>query len=359
MKPKPNQITTANAGWASAKRTITTVQPNVPTGAAGPCRRRKPPVHLRLTFLVLLVALPGCASMGRRLTLPGSYLKPPATSVPASGDYEMAEVVATSGETVVTQFGQALDAEGRVRADWRQSVTVLFAYGNRMSIAASQPIFSELRRSGVNVMLFDYPGYGMSGGTPSEAGCYAACEAAYHQLVTHQQVLQERIVPIGLSLGCGVALELSTKRDVAGVVLVVPFTRTRDVGTDNLAWYLRWAVPLLARGARFDNLSKLPGLRAPLLLVSASRDQLTSEARTQQLLQAAHHAKITHVRVEADHNGAWQAAKDLVFRWLAERQDFGKAGELPPRNNLIQPTSTAVMGPAGAGPAPVSGVAEH
>ena len=36
----------------------------------------------------------------------------------------------------------------------------------------------------VAVLLFDYPGYGKSGGAPSEAGCYAAADAAYQPFAT-------------------------------------------------------------------------------------------------------------------------------------------------------------------------------
>ena len=45
------------------------------------------------------------------------------------------------------------------------------------------------------MMLFDYPGYGKSGGTPSERGCYSAGESALHWL--HET---KRVAPGGIIL---------------------------------------------------------------------------------------------------------------------------------------------------------------
>src|SRR5262249_6996755 len=50
------------------------------------------------------------------------------------------------------------------------------------------------------VLIFDYPGYGRSGGKPSEAGCYAAADAAYDWLV-QKRVPAQRILPYGRSPG--------------------------------------------------------------------------------------------------------------------------------------------------------------
>ena len=41
---------------------------------------------------------------------------------------------------------------------------------------------------GLAVLIFDYPGYGRSGGRPSEAGCYAAADAAHDWLTAPGRV---------------------------------------------------------------------------------------------------------------------------------------------------------------------------
>lgn len=282
------------------------------------------------SLLVVLMLCAGCASLGRRAALPGSHLKPPASTLSASSEYELADLSTSSGHTIKAQFGQALAPDGSSTLDWRERIAVVFCYGNRMSIAASQSMFLDLRRMGANVVVFDYPGYGMSPGTPSEEGCYGGAEAAYRFLVERKGIPGRQIVAAGLSLGCSVALELAARRETSGVILVVPFTRTHDVGEDHLSWYVRWAAPMLARQVRFDNLTKISRVSVPLLLVSASRDQLTSSQRTDQIVNEAARAQLTHIRIDADHDGAWGAATGQVSRWLAERgiQEVRQKGSL-------------------------------
>ena len=43
--------------------------------------------------------------------------------------------------------------------------------------------FERFRRLGVNVLIPEYVGYGMSGGKPSERGCRGTADAAYEYLV--------------------------------------------------------------------------------------------------------------------------------------------------------------------------------
>src|SRR5207244_2824131 len=65
---------------------------------------------------------------------------------------------------------------------------------------------------GESILIFDYPGYGRSEGTPSEAGCYAAGQAAYDWLVREQKISPGRIVIFGESLGGGVAVDLASRQ---------------------------------------------------------------------------------------------------------------------------------------------------
>src|SRR5690606_3701435 len=106
--------------------------------------------------------------------------------------------------------------------------------------------------------------------------------------------------------GGGVAVDLASRMPVAALMLVVPFTRTRDVGKDNLGWYFRWASPIVTKHVAFDNLTKIRRITRPILIVEALRDQLIPSRRSEQLANAAP-TKVSRVRVASDHDGAWEA----------------------------------------------------
>jgi fermentation-respiration switch protein FrsA (DUF1100 family) len=54
---------------------------------------------------------------------------------------------------------------------------------------------------GCNLLLFDYRGYGMSEGTPSEEGLYLDAQAALHFLSSRRDVNHSEIIIFGRSLG--------------------------------------------------------------------------------------------------------------------------------------------------------------
>jgi pimeloyl-ACP methyl ester carboxylesterase len=72
---------------------------------------------------------------------------------------------------------------------------VLYCHGNAGNVERwARPARALWEALGESVLIFDYPGYGYSGGEPSEAGCYAAADAAYDWLVHSQRVAPDRIV---------------------------------------------------------------------------------------------------------------------------------------------------------------------
>ena len=270
---------------------------------------------LILSLLGLASLLAGCATIARREILPGSFLKPPENIVQPSPRYELVPLRTKDGTKIMAQFGAALDAKGEPLATLAHRPTVLFFYGKLMCIAGCQPIFEHFRRTGVNVLIPDYPGYAMSEGSSSEEGCYATADAAYDYLMHRDDLDHNQIVVAGLSIGSGPAVDLASRERVAGLILIVPISSTRAVGYDDLSWYLRWAVPLLTPYVAFDNLAKIPRVPCPILFIQAKKDHVTPTRRSDELASAAT-AKMVRVVVDADHESAWQAGRKEIQNWL-------------------------------------------
>src|SRR3989441_12092441 len=82
---------------------------------------------------------------------------------------------------------------------------VLWFYGNGENIAGIWPILRDFQPPGTALLVVDYPGYGGSEGRATEAGLYAAAEAAYAALAGRAGVDARPIPPYGPSLGTAVA----------------------------------------------------------------------------------------------------------------------------------------------------------
>ena len=69
------------------------------------------------------------------------------------------------------------------RAGRRRDGAMLYCHGNAGNVSArGEHLAAWQAWMDTAVLIFDYPGYGRSGGRPSEAGCYAAADAAYDWL---------------------------------------------------------------------------------------------------------------------------------------------------------------------------------
>jgi fermentation-respiration switch protein FrsA (DUF1100 family) len=156
-------------------------------------------------------------------------------------------------------------------------------------------MLEEIARCGsaANWLLVDYRGYGASAGRPSEASLSADAIAWYDRVAPGAA----RVYVLGRSLGSGVAVQLAASRRVDGVILVTPFDSLARVAKRH---YPFLPVDLLLRHP-FDSLGRAPGLRAPLLCIAATRDEVIPAEHARGLYDAWGGEKHL-LELEAGHN---------------------------------------------------------
>lgn len=109
-----------------------------------------------------------------------------------------------------------------------QTKTLLYSHGNATDLGASFPMQVVLAHSlDVNVVVYDYSGYGESGGVPSEYGTYRDIDAVYdYVLGTVADGNSKNIILYGQSVGSGPCCYLAAKKGIGlgGMILHSPFT---------------------------------------------------------------------------------------------------------------------------------------
>ncbi|MQM08303.1 hypothetical protein Taro_041158, partial [Colocasia esculenta] len=102
--------------------------------------------------------------------------------------------------------------------------TLLYSHGNAADLGQMYELFIELSiHLRVNLLGYDYSGYGQSSGKPSEQNTYADIEAAYKCLQENFGAKEEDIILYGQSLGSGPTLDLATRLpNLKAVVLHSP-----------------------------------------------------------------------------------------------------------------------------------------
>ena len=272
---------------------------------------------LALAYLAFLLLLR--LSESRLLYAPGSShtLTP---SPPALGlAPERVEIPSGDGVTLVAWVirAPATDTAGR----W-----LLICHGNagNLSDAGRPEHYAGLRALGLNLLAFDYRGYGESGGTPSEAGLYRDAEAAYGYLRNTLGVPPARIILFGHSLGSAVAVELATRVPAAGLVLdgalMSVIARAQEV-------YPYVPVRWVAR-SRFASIEKIGRVAIPKLFLHARRDDVVPIAHGRRLYDAAPSPK-TFVALAGGHGDAFEADSAVYFGAIARfletlHQDIGR-----------------------------------
>ncbi|KAI3822321.1 hypothetical protein L1987_09910 [Smallanthus sonchifolius] len=100
-------------------------------------------------------------------------------------------------------------------------LTLLYSHGNAADLGQLFDLFVQLKANlRVNLMGYDYSGYGASTGKPTELNTYADIEAVYECLQTEYGVSQEDLILYGQSVGSGPTLHLASKLPrLRGVVL--------------------------------------------------------------------------------------------------------------------------------------------
>jgi pimeloyl-ACP methyl ester carboxylesterase len=216
----------------------------------------------------------------RKVLFPGSALR-------GSADVQVFPEVGTQLQPLATGNGDRIAALfGSPLAPFEvpgPRPTVLFLYGNDMSMKRGLPIFNLLRRTGANVLMPEYIGYGMSDGVPSERNCYATADAAYKHLMRRPDVDPSRIIVCGCSLGGAVAIDLASRHKLAGLATVVTFTKLADLARQLFPWL---PVSLMLR-YRFDNLAKMPKITCPTLIGHSTGDELVPYEMADRLAAAA------------------------------------------------------------------------
>jgi fermentation-respiration switch protein FrsA (DUF1100 family) len=203
---------------------------------------------------------------------------------------------------------------------------VLYLHGNGGHIGYRGERLRRFAEAGYGVLMLEYRGYGGNPGRPCEAGLYADAEAAMAFLAA-ASVPPDRLVLWGESLGSAVAVHLAAKRAVAGVVLEAPFTSVASVAQ----WHYPWVPAARLVRDRFDSLSRIGRLRAPLLVLHGGRDRVVPIRFGRALLDAAPEPKEGWFAAQAEHEdlaafGALEAAIGFIERRVCPARGFVAAG---------------------------------
>ena len=170
--------------------------------------------------------------------------------------------------------------------------------GHRLTLARN------LAAEGMEVLLFDYRGYGDTAGTPSEEGLMRDATAV-------ARIAFETDLPVvfmGESLGAGPATALAVQAEPDGLVLRSPFTSLRDMARTHYPF-----VPTVLLRDRYPVEETVSRLEVPVLVILGTGDSIVPPELSRRVFQAVGGPRSLVEMDGLDHNDpGLSAGEDLA-----------------------------------------------
>lgn len=201
--------------------------------------------------------------------------------------------------------------------------TILFLHGNGENISTHIRLVWWLPRSGYNVFMPDYRGYGTSEGEPTLERVHEDIQAAMGWLFAQKDIALHNVILYGQSLGGALAttslVDSPFRGRFKGLVVEGSFTRYRQVAQEALGkfwltWLFQWPLSFTVRDD-YSPIEAIPRISPiPLLLVHGDADPVVEMHHSQLLFSAAKQPKALWVIHGAGHAVFW--TPDLRQRLL-------------------------------------------
>lgn len=238
----------------------------------------------------------------------------PAT--PAKWGYKFDNVTFASSDGTPLH-GWFMPAKGK-----KSKGTIVFSHGNAGAIGHHLGFTMWLIEGGYNVLMYDYRGFGKSGGEVDRRGMIDDVKAAFAYIGTRRDIDQTRLVSFGHSLGGAKSVTALGESAVPGLRAIIidgTFSSYRSMA--------RVVAGQLGADLVTDELSpigfvsKLP--EVPFLVVHGKKDEVVPFSQGKSLFDGAHEPKTLFAVEDGTHGGSLYqnngAYRKKLLAWLDEK----------------------------------------
>lgn len=183
-----------------------------------------------------------------------------------------------------------------------EAKTILHCHGNSYNISHMSHIIRLTERANLNLLVWDYSGYGKSKGSPNPNQVYQDGEKVYTYL--NQTVPAHQIIIWGESLGGAVATHIASIFPCSTLVLVSTFSSIDDIMSDTYPGIATGLACFLLRGAlnMMPSKEKLALVKSPVLIAHSIEDDLIPYSNAMRLYNTVSHNIKKFVTMKGPHS---------------------------------------------------------
>jgi uncharacterized protein len=226
-------------------------------------------LHFIIIIIISLLLFSACSTIEINET---DVFDAHRTITPESFNYDV-----YSFEEIRLETGDGEELNGWAMLHNDAKATVLYLGGNGFLMVKSKPVIEAYSNIPVNLVMFDYRGYGMSSGSPTVEGIRMDADTAMDFVKNKPELNGGPLIVHGHSMGSFLSAYLADTREIAGYILESPVTDVDDWTRTLVPWLVR-------RFVRFDidpavrsesNINRVQNIELPLLVMGGNSDEIT------------------------------------------------------------------------------------
>ena len=206
-------------------------------------------------------------------------------------------------------------------------------------IETSYHIITSILKQNVDLLVFNYRGYGRNDGTPGIEGMKTDALAAFDFLLSEKGIDTDNIILHGHSLGTFVASYTASERESSALVLESPVTSLNDWSASILPWFIKPLLKLKADSilTEINNIHYVEKLDIPLLIIAGKEDKITPPELAEKLYHRSASKKKDLLIIK---NGGHNDLPEMEIYGRALNRFYGDHEALKTLNDsLIDPSS--------------------
>lgn len=181
--------------------------------------------------------------------------------------------------------------------------TIIYSHGNAEDVGQNMDIIYALNSKGYGVIAYDYPGYGLSTGKPTQTSTQESIQATWDYAIK-SGIPASSIVIVGRSVGSGPSVWLASHTEPAGLILISPLKS---------AYCVAFGYPIFP-GDRFPNYKRIPKIETPLLVIHSEQDEVIPFSHGKELFEVSPASNKFFVPIKkTGHNDMFYHAPDKIF----------------------------------------------
>jgi abhydrolase domain-containing protein 17 len=161
---------------------------------------------------------------------------------------------------------------------------ILYSHGNATDIGYVDGYLAKLSRDmDINIISYDYPGYGLSPGIPSESEVLRAIQSVMNYLISVGEYKSSDIILYGASIGTGPSVYIASLDDqIKGVLLQTPYTSICGCASK----YLEYACEYMPTDPNIFKTSKIiHKIKSPITMIHGTDDQIIAISHATELFK--------------------------------------------------------------------------